>query len=262
LKDVFDGEDLLKLGLPLVVKPRKGAGNFGVEIIDTVDDVLNLRKRINTEGEKKCVAKDDRILIYDNSDPIVQEFIDGDIVDACAIANRGKVKAILTQVRTKTLPPKGGFGVMNRTVNVPEVRDMAECLLTDLGWHGVAQIEFKYDTKSKQYKLMEINPKFWGTLALSVAAGIDFPYLAYRMAVGEDVGGGHSFEENCVYRWVVPNELAHVLQSGNRRLALKRFVWDFFRPANYNLSFRDPVPMVSLGLKSINLLKTILESRT
>lgn len=261
LNDISDGEDLKKFGVPLIVKPRRGSGNFGVKIVDTASGVLSLKDKRNKKNDKILKKKYVRVLIYDDSDFLVQEFVDGHIVDACTICNKGKVKAILTQLRVKTLPPEGGYGVMNRTVSIPEVRDMAEHLLTGLRWHGVAQIEFKYDTKSGQYKLMEFNPKFWGTLGLAVAAGIDFPYLAFRIAAGEEVEERYSFAENCVFRWVIPNEFGHVLQSTNRKNAFKQFIWDFFKPSHYNFDLRDPLPILSLSLKSVNVFKNALKYR-
>ena len=32
-------------------------------------------------------------------------------------------------------------------------------------------------------KLIEVNPRFWGSLALAIYAGIDFPYLLYKLAM-------------------------------------------------------------------------------
>jgi len=252
LRDINDGRSIENFGCPLVVKPRKGAGNFGVQIIDNVDQLMRLKRNINAELSDATLSKKKNSLIYDDSDPIVQEFIEGPVFDACAIADHGEIKAILTQERMKTLPPSGGYGVMNRTVYIPEIEKMAENLLKRMRWHGLAQVEFKYDPKTETYRLMEINPKFWGTLAISLAAGVDFPYMAYRMAIGEKVNTIKSFKENCVYRWVLPNELLHVLQSNDRRAAFKEYIKDFFKPAYYNIDVRDPLPMLSLALKFIN----------
>ena len=249
LRDITDVKNLKTLGLPLVLKPRRGSGSQGVQIISRISDLMTLKANLERDLKNitKCNGK--RSLVYDDSDPIVQEFVDGPIIDACVIANRGDIKAVLTQTRLKTLPPYGGYGVMNRTVYIPEIREITERLLGDLGWHGVAQVEFKLDTKTGEYNLIEINPKFWGTLALSVKAGIDFPYMAYQIALGAEVEEEFSFRENCIYRWVIPNELSHVLQSDNKKNALKKYVADFFKPANYNIDVRDPLPALSLVLK-------------
>lgn len=252
LRDINDGKSIENFGCPLVVKPRKGAGNFGVQIIDNVDQLMRLKRNINAESSDATLSKKKNSLIYDDSDPIVQEFIEGPVFDACAIVDHGKIKAILTQERLKTLPPSGGYGVMNRTIYIPEIKEMAEHLLKSMNWHGLAQVEFKYDPKTDTYRLMEINPKFWGTLAISVAAGVDFPYMAYQMATGIDVSPVNGFEEDCVYRWVLPNELLHVLQSNDRGRAFGQYIKDFFKPAYYNIDIKDPLPMLSLVLKFVN----------
>ena len=36
---------------------------------------------------------------------------------------------------------------------------------------------------------MEINTRFWGSLQLAVDAGVDFPWLLYRMVSGENPEG-------------------------------------------------------------------------
>ena len=249
LREISSADDIMEMGLPLVIKPRKGAGSLGVKIVDNVNDVMGLRKNL----AQKFIKNDYQTFkIYDDSDPLVQEFIEGPIVDACVIADHGEIKAMVTQERLKTLPPQGGYGVMNKTVMLPEVKEMAERLITGLGWHGLAQVEFKYNPRDATYRLMEVNPKFWGTLAISVAAGVDFPYMAYQMAKGDNVKPVIGFKENCVYRWVLPNELLHVVQSDNRKEAFKQYIKDFFKPAHYNIDLRDPLPIVSLFLKFLD----------
>ena len=249
LREISGADDIIEMGLPLVIKPRKGAGSLGVKIVNNVKDVMRLRKDLAEKSSKNDYQS---FKIYDDSDPLIQEFIEGPIVDACVIADHGEIKAMVTQERLKTLPPQGGYGVMNKTIMVPEVKKMAEWLITGLGWHGLAQVEFKYNPRDATYRLMEINPKFWGTLAISVAAGVDFPYMAYQMAKGDDIRPVMGFKENCIYRWVLPNELLHVMQSDNRKEACKRYIKDFFKPAHYNIDLHDPLPIISLFLKFLD----------
>ena len=49
------------------------------------------------------------------------------------------------------------------TTHEPELASTARNLLESLGWHGPAQVEFKFDPRDKRYKLIELNPKLWGT---------------------------------------------------------------------------------------------------
>jgi predicted ATP-grasp superfamily ATP-dependent carboligase len=62
-------------------------------------------------------------------------------------------------------------------------------------------VEFKCDNRDGIPKLLEINGRFWGSLQLAVDAGIDFPYLLYRLAVDGDVEPEFTYEEGVCVRW-------------------------------------------------------------
>ena len=53
-----------------------------------------------------------------------------------------------------------------------------------LDWEGVAMVECKHDPLTDRYYVMEINPRFWGSLQLAVDAGVDFPRLLVECALG------------------------------------------------------------------------------
>jgi predicted ATP-grasp superfamily ATP-dependent carboligase len=46
-------------------------------------------------------------------------------------------------------------------------------------------VEFKWDPAAGDPVLMEVNGRYWGSLPLAIAAGVDFPLLHYRMLTGE-----------------------------------------------------------------------------
>jgi predicted ATP-grasp superfamily ATP-dependent carboligase len=70
----------------------------------------------------------------------------------------------------------------------PALFDAARALLDDLRWHGVGMVEFKYDPPTGRFWLMEINPRLWGSVALAIDAGVDFPYGLYCLATDADPG--------------------------------------------------------------------------
>jgi sugar transferase len=47
------------------------------------------------------------------------------------------------------------------------------------------EVEFKRDPRSAAAKLLDINPRAWGWQSLCGRAGVEFPYLLWRMACGE-----------------------------------------------------------------------------
>ena len=77
----------------------------------------------------------------------------------------------------------------------------SEKLLEKMKWHGVAQVEFKKD-KEGTLRLMEVNPKFWGTLDLSIKAGINFPHLLYKMTIEGDVEPCFQYKTNFQIWWI------------------------------------------------------------
>jgi protein-tyrosine-phosphatase len=50
-------------------------------------------------------------------------------------------------------------------------------------WTGVAMVEYKRETASGRFALMEINGRFWGSLPLTLAAGMNFPGWLYQLLV-------------------------------------------------------------------------------
>jgi len=56
-------------------------------------------------------------------------------------------------------------------------------LLSDIGFEGVAMVEYKLDCVTGVPYLLEVNGRFWGSLQLAIDAGVDFPQLLISVAV-------------------------------------------------------------------------------
>jgi predicted ATP-grasp superfamily ATP-dependent carboligase len=50
---------------------------------------------------------------------------------------------------------------------------------------GMVEVEFKYDHRDEQYKLLDINVRPWGWHTLCIACGLDFPYIQYCDVLGQ-----------------------------------------------------------------------------
>jgi hypothetical protein len=70
---------------------------------------------------------------------------------------------------------------------VDEVVDEGLRLLHALDFHGIAQVETKYDPREGRYKLIEVNPRLWQWHGLAAACGVDLTLIAYRDLLGERV---------------------------------------------------------------------------
>ena len=101
--------------------------------------------------------------------------------------------------------------IINETTDEPELRNQAIRLLEALQWHRPAQVVFKVDPHYGSATLMEVNGRFWGTMDISIQAGVNFPLLACRMATtatsphalntGPACGIVGLFHRDCCMQW-------------------------------------------------------------
>ncbi len=98
-------------------------------------------------------------------------------------------------------PLGGGGSSYRKSVPVdPVLLDHSQKLLEAINWTGVAMVEYKYNPATDESVLMEINGRFWGSLPLAVAAGVDFPFLLYDMLANGRTLDSVSYKENIFCR--------------------------------------------------------------
>jgi predicted ATP-grasp superfamily ATP-dependent carboligase len=111
------------------------------------------------------------------------------------------------------------------------------------------------DPRDNTPKLMEINPRFWGSLALAIESGVNFPYLLYKMALGESFKPVETYQLGVICRWLLPGDMLHYIHNPQRRKISRAF----FRFKADNLyydivSLSDPLPAVAKLLSPITFL--------
>lgn len=177
---------------PCILKLRRGAGGVGRQLVKTPAALMQAYKALPSRADA----------VFDFTRPLVQEFVPGDIHDVCLLFRHGEPRAAVTQKRLAMYPADGGVGIYNETTDDPSLRDQAVALLRALHWHGPAQVEFKKDVRDGRMRLMEVNPRFWGTLDLSIQAGVNFPYLASKIAVRGDTEAVSKYTVGLRFRWL------------------------------------------------------------
>jgi len=114
-----------------------------------------------------------------------QQYVTGKGVGAEFLFDRGRKVWHFVHERVHEYPISGGASSYRKSIAPPDnLLADAEKLLAALNWHGVAMVEFKVDSNGRHW-LMEINPRFWGSLALAIDAGIDFPAGLLSLARGQ-----------------------------------------------------------------------------
>jgi hypothetical protein len=108
---------------------------------------------------------------------LVQERIpkEGDSLGVSALFDENsRVKAAFVHRRLREYPITGGPSTLRESVSRPEILELGLSLLKALDWFGVAMVEFKMDPRDDTPKLMEVNPRFWGSLQLAISSGVHF----------------------------------------------------------------------------------------
>lgn len=156
--------------------------------------------------------------------PLAQEYIDGAGHGFYGLADHGQVRAYFMHRRLHEFPPSGGPSAMAMSWKDAELLELGQRFFTATGWHGVAMVEFKRNASNGELYLIEVNPKFWGSLDLSIHAGVDFPWLLYRLLVGETppVTPG-VYQDGRIFRWLTM-DLAYAVSTRRIRTYLRGFL--------------------------------------
>jgi protein-tyrosine-phosphatase len=162
---------------PVVVKPLRSK-------VALADGVKSLEPRVcaNAAERKAALAA-----ILPFTLVVEQEYFRGRGVGIEMLFERGRPRWCFAHERIHELPATGGASSYRRAIEPPpELLSAATKLLTHLHWHGVAMVEFKL-ADNGDYRLLEINPRLWGSLPLATAAGVNFPLGLLKVALGQSL---------------------------------------------------------------------------
>ncbi len=169
---------------------------------------------------------------------VAEEFIDGPIFDGGFAVDAGKVISAITQERVWTIPPSGGFGAKNVTREIPEIIDYGTRIFNHIHWSGPAQLEFIYDQSACQYKLIEINPRFWGTLALAIKAGVNIAEDVILTGLGQSNNNGiKTAPDGIEFKWLLQEALTAEKMRGGSKNILIRQIYECFSNEISNFSY-------------------------
>jgi predicted ATP-grasp superfamily ATP-dependent carboligase len=144
--------------------------------------------------------------------PLIQEYIPGEGYGISVLYDRGRMRALFAHRRLRMLRPTGSGSTLRESIAPPaDMVAVARALLESLRWHGVAMVEFKRDARDGAPVLMEINGRFWNSLPLAVASGVDFPWLLYTLATRGECPECFDYRRGVKGRWLL-GDARHLLE--------------------------------------------------
>ncbi|MHA1835059.1 MAG: HAD hydrolase-like protein, partial [Candidatus Baldrarchaeia archaeon] len=140
-------------------------------------------KGIGDASKPKFVSNYDELLEECHrrirSDFLLQEYVPGTGVGYFVLSYMGEPIAEFMHKRLFESTPLGGASIKAETNFDPELLRLGRTIVRKTKWTGVMMAEFRKEEETGELYLIEVNPKFWGSLELAYRAGVDFPkYLA------------------------------------------------------------------------------------
>jgi predicted ATP-grasp superfamily ATP-dependent carboligase len=187
-------------------------------------------------------------------DVLVQEWVPGRREAVDLVFDGNQTHGEFAYIQERTIPAVGGVAALRESIAVPDDTLRAARQLVDaIGLEGFAEVEFRRDHAGRPV-LMEINPRLTGSLELAVRAGVDFPLLIYRWALGESLDAPKEYQTGLKLRWL-GHDIRWLRQSlSNHRQpdtvsplqGVKTFLADFASPMAYDyVDWHDPMPVAA-----------------
>ncbi|HWY38648.1 MAG TPA: ATP-grasp domain-containing protein [Bacteroidia bacterium] len=215
----------LEVPFPIVIKAPFEMGKNVVEYAHSKTEMI-------AKFEMLC----DKYNFTEPNLPVVQQFVTGDGYGFFAYYENGKCLQKFMHKRIREYPVTGGASVCAESFYDKQLEEAGKKMLDLVKWNGVAMVEFKKHSDG-EYKLMEINPKFWGSLELALAAGVDFPYCLVQQQRGEKITENETYKQ-VRFQWLLNGELFHFFE---RPLSFFKIIGDLFR-SKKDTRLSDPLP--------------------
>jgi predicted ATP-grasp superfamily ATP-dependent carboligase len=209
---------------------------------------INISTREELRAEYAAVARADKRAL-------LQELVPGGddclVIAACYLDRDSNWVAGFNTQKLVQIPEGFGTGCVVQSARIPELLERSERLLQTMRFTGIAEVEYKWDAASREYKLIEINPRPWDQHRLGHSIGVDLIRLAYGELAGLPLAAAQP--NPATYKWIAEDTFF---------MAVLRMLWGrergigaLFRLARgkriYAIwSAKDPLPFVAYMLSS------------
>ena len=225
-----------EIQFPMLIKPKQGGGAWGIQ-------------QANSSEQLERLLEPDHYLGRPWSRFFLQEKIAGETHCVAMLFRLGEIRAKITYRQLRDYPVSGGQATLRVSLRNESAEEYLRILLKELRWHGVCQADFIVDRNSGKNYLIDLNPRFWGSLTQAVASGVDFPYLIYKIATQGDVEPVASFQTGVFTRWLGGDIMTFIplLRKSKDRFG---FIKEYLSPCDGKVlyddfSLKDPLPFIA-----------------
>lgn len=224
---------------PVVVKPSKPWLNSEIKpsIVPSPQALLEVYRR----SEAKVP-----------SNLLIQEYIrDGEdwLFNGYCNAN-SKCVTGFTGRKLRTFPRRFGSATLCRSVTNPALLQQAEALVEAVSYAGIMDIDYRFDKRDGQYKLLDFNPRIGAPFRLfEDSEKIDVARALYRDLTGQSVRRSSQIDGRVLI--VEPHDCVTSINDLLRGELSVRDWWRSFNGAREFAWFRrsDPFPFIVIWIR-------------
>ena len=203
-QSIADVEHLAdNVSYPCVVKKPRGSANKGNAYFNSKKGLVDYYRGLESKD------------LW----PVIQEFVEGDFYGLTALAWDGEIVDCFMYTSSQEYALNGtppyGISVVNE-----DLLGKAAKLFRLLKWNGMINLDF-IKGKDGEFKFLEINPRFPGSLDFAYAVGVDFPsaYLDFAFGKTDARFKGFSYKPGVKFRFVL-SEIIYTLRNKKNLPAL------------------------------------------
>ncbi len=168
-------------------------------------------------------------------------FLDG-FVD-----RHGETKLLFGRQKLRMYPAGFGNSCYQRAIRLEQfdpVIDSVKKVLRFTKYQGIFSIEFKFDPRDKQLKLLELNARPWWYIDFAARCGVDVSLASYYDALGEKVESNTKYQtgKTNIYPYYDYYAVRELVRSGG--MTWTRWLTELATSSQPVLSFDDPLPAI------------------
>lgn len=186
---------------------------------------------------------------WDDGGWIFQRVLEGPLVAVVLLADREGTILYTAAQRAERVYPRP-FGVSTRAVSFPlpsQWRVQVQDLINTLGWWGLAELQFICPPGGEPH-LIDFNGRAFGSMALTLARGIDLPGATVALALNDPLPDLTPTSGHRRYQWL-EGDLRQAMASSARLRELTSVARAAPRSVHSLWDRRDPWPATRHGVE-------------
>lgn len=187
VSNISDYKKVLKeFGYPekkVCIKPASGHGGLGFKIIANPEEVA---KKIFKQQLSNMMTSDEleRLLSISFEEPLIlMEYLPGDEYSVDLLAKESKLLVAVPRKRDRV---SNGIVIRGKVEKNEQLIQATKSIVELLNLDSFINLQFRFDEQGNA-KLIDLNPRFCGSQIMSLGAGINFPYMCIKIAMGENL---------------------------------------------------------------------------